>query len=291
MSVSDWFSTFLTNLNISNTGTISYRYKRITSQLNSDWYTTDSDSAHSIYVGSYGRDTAIDGISDIDMAFWLPYSVYVRYSEYAGNGQSALLQAVKTSIRKTYSSTELAADGQVLTVSFTDGMKFEVLPCFENNDSSFTYPNANGGGSWQVTNPRAEIAAMRKRHEAVNYNLRPLCRMMRSWKYKWDVPINGILIDTLAYQFLENYEYRDKSFMYYDWMSRDFFDYMANQSETQTYWLAPGSGRRAWRTGTFEYKARRCCNIAKEAIAHEGKAEHYSAKSKWRDIYGNRFPS
>lgn len=291
MSVSDWFSTFLTNLVIANESTISYRYKRITGQLNTDWWSTASDTAHSLYVGSYGRDTAINGISDIDMAFWLPYADYKRYDEYNGNGQSALLQAVKNSIKKTYPSTELAADGQVLTVTMTDGMKIEVLPCFENTDDSFTYPNANKGGSWQTTNPRAEINAMRKRHEGVNYNLRPLCRMMRSWKNNWDVPMGGLLIDTLAYQFIENYEYRDKSYTYYDWMCRDFFDYMANQSSSQDYWLAPGSGRYVRRSGTFEYKARRCCNIAKEAIAHEGKSEHYSAKSKWRDIFGTRFPS
>ncbi|MBY0559138.1 nucleotidyltransferase [Hyphomicrobium sp.] len=291
MSVSDWFIAFNRNLIVSNAGDISYRYRRITRQLNTDFWDTESESSHSLYVGSYGRDSAIDGISDIDMAFWLPYSIYKRYNEYSGNGQSALLQSVKTSIQKTYPSTALGADGQVLVVSFSDGMKFEVLPCFENNDDSFTYPDSNDGGRWRTTNPRAEIKAMKLRHEAVNNNLRPLCRMMRSWKYKWDVPISGVLIDTLAYQFLETYEYRDKSYMYYDWICRDFFDHMAIQPSDKSYWLAPGSGRYVWRSGTFEHKARRCCNLAKDAIAYESKQQHYSAKSTWREIFGSAFPS
>lgn len=66
--------------------------------------------------------------------------------------------------------------------------------------------------------------------------------MMRAWKSQWSVPIGGLLIDTLAYQFIENYQYRDKSFLYYDYMSRDFFQWMSEQDENQEYWRAPGSG-------------------------------------------------
>jgi hypothetical protein len=30
--------------------------------------------------------------------------------------------------------------------------------------------------------------------------------MARAWKKKWEVPIGGLLIDILAYQFIENGE-------------------------------------------------------------------------------------
>jgi tRNA nucleotidyltransferase (CCA-adding enzyme) len=121
MGLADWFSTYCTNIQIRNAGTISTRYKNITQRLNTDFWTTTSDTAHSFYVGSYGRNTAIDGFSDLDMLFRLPYSMYEQYDGYVGNGQSALLQAVKTSIEKTYSKTSLRTDGQVILVPFTDG--------------------------------------------------------------------------------------------------------------------------------------------------------------------------
>ena len=86
---------------------------------------------------------------------------------------------------------------------------------FTNQARSYTYPNSNDGGKWCTTNPRPEIEAIRTRNAACNGNLVPLCRMMRSWKQKWDVPIGGLLDDTLAYQFIEYYTYRDKSNFYY----------------------------------------------------------------------------
>lgn len=61
MGIAEWFDTFNSNIRMSNSivENISYRYKRITSQLNKDYYYTDSDIYHSLYVGSYGRDTEI----------------------------------------------------------------------------------------------------------------------------------------------------------------------------------------------------------------------------------------
>ena len=102
MGLADWFSTFCSNIQVQDGGTISARYKAITRRLNTDFWSTTYDTSHSLYVGSYGRNTAIQGFSDLDMIFQLPYSVYEKYSGYIGNGQSALLQAVKASIEKTY---------------------------------------------------------------------------------------------------------------------------------------------------------------------------------------------
>lgn len=63
MGVGEDFSTFRDNyqITIDLISSISYRYKRITKQLNKDFWNTVSDTAHSLYVGSYGRDTAAKG--------------------------------------------------------------------------------------------------------------------------------------------------------------------------------------------------------------------------------------
>lgn len=293
MSISDKFKNFCDALRMSDSvvSNVSYRAKQITKRVNSDFRGIDSDTRYSLYVGSYGRGTAIH-VSDIDMIVELPYSEYEKYNKYAGNGQSALLQALKESIKKTYSTTHIGGDGQVVKLNFTDGICYEIVPGFINKDGeSYTYPDTNNGGSWKTTNPRAEIKEINASNILWNKNLKRLCRMARAWKDNWDVPMGGLLVDTLAYNFLSQWSYKDKSFLYYDWMTRDFFEYLKNQKSDQAYWLAPGSKQFVWRRGPFEYKALRCYNIALEAIKYEKDNMPYSANQKWREIYGTKFPT
>jgi len=288
-----WFRTFCTNIQVKNGGTISTRYKEITRRLNSDFWDTISDTSHSLYVGSYGRNTAINALSDLDMVFELPASLYHQYDRYEGNGQSALLQAVRSSMQKKYPTSSLGADGQVVTVEFQDGITFEVVPVFTNKAGSYTFPDSNDGGTWQTTNPRPEIQAIRDRNALCNENLVPLCRMMRSWKREWSVPIGGLLVDTLAYQFIIGWQHRNKSHLYYDFMCRDFFEYMASQDADKNYWRSPGGGQWVYSgKDQFQYKAKRCYNIAIEAIKHEtaDPKREWSAKQKWREIFGTSYP-
>lgn len=269
---------------------ISERYKRITRQLNIDFWSSESDSLHSMYVGSYGRDTAARGISDLDIAFTLPAATYHKFNNYESNGQSALLQAVRASIRKTYSTSDTFGDGQVVVISFTDNITFEVLPVFDNTSGTWTYPNANGGGSWRTCNPRAEIEAIQTRHDAVNKNLKRMCRMLRIWKDVCSVPISGMLLDTLAYQFIGTWTHRDKSFLYYDWLFRDFFDFLSQQDQNQNVWRAPGSGSGVQRTGAFEHKARSAHLRACEAIKNASDGYEWSSRQKWREVFGTAYP-
>jgi hypothetical protein len=201
-----------------------------------------------------------------------------------------LLQAVKNSIKNRYHATDISGDGQVVVVSFSDGRRFEVVPAFENTNSSFTYPDSNGGGKWKITNPRPEIASIKNNNILTKGNLVNLCRMTRAWKKYWDVPIGGLLIDTLACKFLINWTDKEKSYVYYDWMVRDFFEYLANQNPQQEYWLAVGSNQFIWRKGLFEYKAKVCLNLSLEAIEYECKQKNWSDNKKWREIYGTAFP-
>ncbi|HAT8967992.1 TPA: nucleotidyltransferase [Legionella pneumophila subsp. pneumophila] len=291
MGIAEKFENFCSALRMSKqtVENISYRAKRITRQINSDFWGIDSDSRYSLFVGSYGRGTEIH-TSDIDIIIQLPYSTYQRYNSYQSNGQSALLQGVRDSLKKTYATTHLSGDGQVVKLAFNDDICFEIVPAFINQDGkSYTYPDTNNGGSWKTTDPKSEISEMTSANILWNKNLKRLCRMARSWKDQWDIPISGLLIDTLSYNFLRSWQYRDKSFTYYDWMTRDFFEFIKNQKSTQNYWIAPGSAQYVWRKGTFEYKALQCHNLAIEAIKCEENNMPYTADDYWRKIYGNKF--
>lgn len=291
MSITTQFNQFCENLRVlkDTRDSISYRYKRITKRLNLDFWDSESETSHSLYVGSYGRRTAVKGFSDLDILFTLPYAIYEKYNNYETNGQSALLQSVKRSLQTTYSTTDISGDGQVIVIKFDDGIRFEIVPCFLNENNSFTYPDSNNGGQWKVTNPNPEIKTIKDNNNLVNGNLIRLCRMARAWRNKWDAPMGGLLIDTLANSFLINWEYKDKSYTYYDWMSRDFFKYLSEQNKEQQYWRAVGSLQYIERKGNFESKAKKCYQLALDAIQSE--SNESTAALKWREIYGTNYPS
>ena len=290
MGVSTWFNDFCNNIrfNERDLSNLRYRYKKITSRINEDYWGISSESLHSLYVGSYGRGTATH-LSDIDMLVILPKSVYDRINKIQGNVQSYLLQEVKKVLQKTYSTSHVKADGQVIGINFTDGINFEIVPCFDLGDGEYTYPDTNGGGSWKKTNPKAEIEEMNNYNKLTNGNLKNLCKMIREWKDEHNVDISGYAIDTIAYNFIKKYEYKDGSFIYYDWLTRDFFKYLSEQSEN-SYLFAPGSYNYLKIGSKFNYKASNAYKKAQEAINDEEKYPT-SAKKEWREIYGSKFPS
>lgn len=286
------FEQFCKNLRFSDDdlSKISTRYHSIIKRINTDYWGTSSDSTHCLYVGSYGRDTEIF-TSDIDMLVQLPYATYKKFDAYTSNGQSALLQEVKKVIEKTYSVTNLKADGQIISIPFSDGINFEVLPAFINEDgSSYTFANSNNGGSWKIADPRAEIAAIQSMHTQCNSNLKRLCKMARAWRDKNSVDISGILLDILSYNFISSWEHRNKSYVYYDWMTRDFLKYVSEQPTSQYRWKVMGSDRYITCFGSFQSKAKTSYEKSLEAIEDETKYPS-CANTEWREIYGNKFPT
>ena len=292
MGVAENFRAFRANYLIptSKVSDVSYRYKRITKQLNKDFWGTESETAHSLYVGSYGRDTAANGVSDLDVAFTLPNSVYYRFNGHLGNGQSALLQEVKQSIERTYSNSYVGADGQVIALNFTDGIRFEVLPVFVNDNNTFTFADSNGGGTWRACDPRTEMQAMALRNQVANGNLKAICRMARIWRDRHGVPMSGMLIDTLAYQFIASWAHRDKSFLYHDFLVRDFMKYLADTDASQNFWKAPGSGSYVRKTGAFKRQGNDAYQAAVSAIDFEANNRPSTAANKWREIFGSLYP-
>ncbi|MCS7926027.1 hypothetical protein N0432_23150 [Pseudomonas aeruginosa] len=93
MSISEKFQGFLSNLRITNDDQISLRYGEITAALNKEFRDTESKTANNLQVGSYGRWTAIQGISDLDMLYIMPAKSWNDYN--VSGGQSKLLEKTK----------------------------------------------------------------------------------------------------------------------------------------------------------------------------------------------------
>lgn len=285
MSVSDMFSDFIGNLAISNMSNISQRYGEITSALNKQFRDTESKTANTLQVGSFGRRTGINGISDLDMLYIMPKSKWDNYN--TSGGQLKMLQDTKDAILKRYPSTKVRVDRLVVTVTYTN-FHVEVQPVFEQEDRSYKYPDTSNGGAWKATKPREEMDAIADMDANKNLNLRRLCKMARAWKNKHGVAMGGLLIDTLAYNFLNSTnDYDTRSYSFYDSMSSDFFKYLSELPEQSEY-SAPGSRQRVKVKKKFQRKAKKAQKLAQEAI---DSASSRGVNDKWKKIYGRPFPA
>lgn len=191
---------------------ISDRYHTLTKAINRELWNQTSDSAHSFYVGSYGRGTAIN-TSDLDILVEVPSKFYVQYSYTTYNPQSRLLQVIKNALLTSWPKSDIRGDGQVVVVDFFDGMKFEVLPAIPQTDSwgrvTYKYPDTHMGGNWKSTNPKAEQDAMREKNRTSNGLLFDTCkhiRFIRDNNYS-SYHLSGIVIDSFVYVAMGNWRH------------------------------------------------------------------------------------
>ena len=276
------FKDFLGNLKVDNGATVSLRYSEITSSLNKKFRNTESKRDNSLQVGSYGRWTGIKGISDLDMLYIMPTSNWETYKK----DQSKLLTDTKDAIKARYPKTEVKVDRLVVQVIYK-GFMVEVQPVFRRAEGGFFYPDTYNGGSWKVTKPQEEIDEVKSLVDNKTNNFRHLCKIARAWKNKHGVGMGGLLIDTLAYNFLNSTtEYDNKSHVYYDWMCRDFFKYLADEPN-KDYYAALGSRQQVKVRSKFQRKAKKSYNLCLKAI-DAGEAD--SANKKWKKVFGRPFP-
>lgn len=222
------------------------RFTRISDAVEKSYYSDNIKGEHSNFVGSYGRNTAIN-TSDIDIMVVLPNYVKKQFDGHKGNSESHLLQAIREAILKTYPNTKISADGQVVVVDFTDGMKFEVLPGFDQGEGAYYHPDTHDGGSWKLTYPFHEQSAMRKKNSKCNGLLYDTCRYLRYIRDECfeDMKLSGIVIDSFVYSAIGPYrwpstESRNNSSLY-SYIEHLYEAYsVLNESELDVLY-APGS--------------------------------------------------
>lgn len=285
VTTAEIFSTLLDNLKVGpRHEEIRDRRDTIAKVLNKEFYEVEGSTAHQMMIGSYGRHTAINGISDLDMVFILPPRIQEEYQD--DQGPKRILTKVKNALAARYSQTNIRVDQCVVRVSFSDGSAFEVQPVFNCEDNRFSYPD-RVQQRWRTVDPRSEIEATKECNAVTSGNMRALARMARAWKNTCGVPMGGLLIDTLVHRFFNTVTGFDNvGPRAYDAMVRDFFDFLAGQ-EDQDFYKALGSGQHVAVRGRFQPRASTAYKRCIQAIEQEGRA---SANRTWRKVFGRKVP-
>lgn len=290
MEVSTRFNQLLANIMLTQAQIDDGQTKHsgVRSCLNWHYYNSSSSYNNSMLVGSWGKSTQIRPPRDIDILFTLPYSVYQRYEQVTGNKQSQLLQEVKRILSATYPNTDMRADGQVVLVPFSS-YNVEVAPAFKLQNGRYWICNTNSGGSYEETDPIEEITRVKNSDYATNGNTRNLIRMMKCWQGYCNVPLKSFSIELLAIKFLESYQYRDKTTVYYDWMVRDFFQFIIGKANG--YVSAPGTIKIIWLGDDWKSRAESSLERAKKAVEYESQNIPYNAGAEWQKIFGTYIPT
>lgn len=280
------FEEFTNSLQLDNTADIETKFKSITKRLNTSYYNDNSEEEHGYMVGSVGRQTAIKGVSDLDMLFVLPDELYSQYDGDDWNGQKELLKAVKKQLQKRYPNSELRGDGQVVVITFTNYI-VEVCPAFEESDGSYTYPDSNNGGKWKKTDPLVEIGESEYMIGHTNNNFKYVCQIVRAWKNHMGFKMGGLLIDTLVHKFFKKYPiYEYITFDDYLSLLQDLFNYFKGLNKEQKYWFALGSNQRVYnKSSKFITKAK----DAYEKIKDLNK-DSEDVFDKLQELFGKSFP-
>lgn len=251
-------------------------------------YNLDSDkTSHMYIVGSVGRETAIKGVSDLDILFDLPVEVFKRFDAYKEKKQSSLLQEVKNVLKARYPNTDISGDGQVVVIKFNK-YTIELVPGFKQSDDRFKYPDTNNGGSWKYTDPLPEISESKKTAEDTDNNFKYIANMLRAWKNKQGFKFGGLLIDTITYKFLnEKTDYRNIGFDSYLDMTQALFEYIKDLNKDQSYWYALGSNQQVYNcdNGKFITKAEKAYKKIKDLTANSS-----DVNKKLRQVFGTQFP-
>lgn len=263
-----------------------YAAQLIRSYANYEVFKESSTSPTSYLVGSYGKNTAIRPPSDIDILFIMPPELWPKYDSDFGNGQSRLLQDVKNVLLKTYSSTDIRGDGQVVSVKFTS-YAVEVVPAFSTYWDYFKYPDTSGGGSWHDTDPKAEKSALSGSNSLSKGNTVRLIKMMKAWKRYRSVPIKSFAIELTVADFLTSYRHADKSALYYDLMVRDYLEYLISQQSG--YCIIPGINELLFIGSSWMSRTETAFSRAKKACTYEAEDKYRLATDEWKKIFGTDF--
>jgi len=199
------------------------------------------------------------------------------------------LADTRDALKERYPTTDIVYDQLVVDVNFKD-FTFEVQPVFEEPDDdgviNYKYPDTKKDG-YRITKPRQEQKAMTDFKNEHGTHHRLLCKMARAWKNHVGVGMGGLLIDTLAYNFLNDNPSLDwTTFSSFDTLSRDFLEYLKDQPKREHY-QALGSNQDVKVKHPFRNKAKESYKKAKEACDNSEESER---NELWRDVFGNKFP-
>ena len=142
--------------------------------------------------GSFGFGTSVRGSSDVDY-----FAVFAADRLNANSNMS--LNTVAAELKARFPNSGVAVDSPAVRVPFgsTLSERHEIVPAWHqktvNNIRLFGMPNRIGG--WMNASPEAHSQYVDRVNQKHGGKVKPLIRLIKSWKYHCDVPIRSFYLE------------------------------------------------------------------------------------------------
>lgn len=273
MAIQEQFEKFYENIKLTQAqrDDAKRKYDGVCGKLHSYYYPDITyDGNTRFLIGSYGKKTHIRPARDIDVIFIMPPEKFSQYNDNNSNCQSQLLQDVKAILEEKYTDTPISAFGKVVVLEFADPQhKVEVQPAWENENGTFTIPNSENGGSWEIVNPRTEIKRIKDSDEQTG-KTKKLIRTIKKWSELCTAPVKSFAIENKVLEFFSSNN-TDTRFAV---KVRDFFSYFYNSISDESL---------RSHLNTALSRARKACTFEDEHKLDD-------ATEEWKKILGDDFP-
>ena len=164
----------------------------------------------------------------------------------------------------------------------------EIVPAFDFRTGRYWICDTHNGGCYKETDPVAETQFIQAIHAANNNNLRPLIKMLKAWQSYCSVPIKSFHLELLSADFLPRCQWRLQSYFYFDWILRDFFEYLCNRANGIV--CVPGTLETIPLGDAWKSRALSAYNRALKACLYERNDWIHAAGQEWQKIFGPQIP-
>ncbi|NNB92813.1 nucleotidyltransferase [Corallococcus exiguus] len=243
----------------------------------------------SILSGSYGRNTAIRPLHDIDLFLIFP----------GGNGRGeplspeAFLLRVKHALEAEFRGKEARLQNRSVNIDFTGtGIGFDVVPAIEDPRQRNLYhiPDLDRD-TWILSDPRRHQAICDAANERAKKKLKPLIKAVKRWNQQQGRPARSFQLEVMAYEGIATLP---QGASYAEGMAH-LFKFMSGRVE-ETCLEPAGIGppvNAGISQGKLQQAQQRLSGALRQAawaLEQERRGQMASANEVWRELLGPDFP-
>jgi hypothetical protein len=151
-------------------------------------------------AGSFPRQTYVHNSSDIDL-----FAVFARDDLRCGDRyvrSSTALENLRQDLEARYPSSSVYRDVHAIVVSFSDGVKVDVVPTRFHGMTPKNWPiykMPDGAGDWMLTSPELHAQDIKEADDKCVGKLRRSAQLMKGWREcrSPEVPLSSFHIEVL----------------------------------------------------------------------------------------------